>query len=124
MEDVLKTPIAVRVMRSARWCVWTRCANSSSPMCVTIPSGTTPRPIPGNLATGGDGFLHLGGGEVEFNEGLRKRRARAVVAALSQDHAIAAERRTPLGASFMAPVSTNSTEEGRSLNRRVELVAR
>ena len=63
-------------------------------------------------------------GTFEFNEDLSKRRARAVVAELAGKHGIDAARLTPLGASFMAPVTTNSTEEGRALNRRVELVAR
>lgn len=62
-------------------------------------------------------------GTFEFNEDLSKRRARAVVAELSNKHGIDASRLTPLGASFMAPVTTNGTEEGRALNRRVELVA-
>jgi outer membrane protein OmpA-like peptidoglycan-associated protein len=63
-------------------------------------------------------------GTFEFNEDLSKRRAKAVVAELAAQHGIAADRMLPLGASFMSPVSTNSTEEGRALNRRVELVAR
>jgi outer membrane protein OmpA-like peptidoglycan-associated protein len=63
-------------------------------------------------------------GTFEFNEDLSKRRAKAVVAELAGRHGIEASRLTPLGASFMAPVTTNSTEEGRALNRRVELVAR
>jgi outer membrane protein OmpA-like peptidoglycan-associated protein len=63
-------------------------------------------------------------GTFEFNEDLSKRRAKAVVAELAASHGIDAERMLPLGASFMAPVTTNSTEEGRKLNRRVELVAR
>ena len=63
-------------------------------------------------------------GTFEFNEDLSKRRARSVVAELASKHGIDAARLTPLGASFMAPVTTNSTEEGRALNRRVELVAR
>lgn len=63
-------------------------------------------------------------GTFEFNEDLSKRRARAVVAELVERHGIEAARLTPLGASFMAPVTTNSTEAGRALNRRVELVAR
>jgi OOP family OmpA-OmpF porin len=63
-------------------------------------------------------------GTFEFNEDLSKRRAGSVVAELAAKHGIPAERMLPLGASFMAPVSTNSTEEGRALNRRVELVAR
>ena len=63
-------------------------------------------------------------GTFEFNENLSKRRAKSVVAELVAKYGIAADRLTPLGASFMAPVSTNGTEEGRVLNRRVELVAR
>lgn len=51
-------------------------------------------------------------GTFQFNEDLSKRRAKAVVAELAASHGIAAERMLPLGASFMAPVSTNSTEEG------------
>lgn len=63
-------------------------------------------------------------GTFDFNEDLSKRRAKAVVEELSSKHSIEASRMTPLGASFMAPVSTNTTEEGRKLNRRVEVVAR
>ncbi len=63
-------------------------------------------------------------GAFDFNEDLSKRRARAVVDELSSNYGIEAARMTPLGASFMAPVSTNVTEEGRALNRRVEIVAR
>jgi outer membrane protein OmpA-like peptidoglycan-associated protein len=62
-------------------------------------------------------------GTFEFNEDLSKRRARAVAAELSSKYGIESARMTPLGASFMAPVATNATEEGRALNRRVELVA-
>lgn len=63
-------------------------------------------------------------GTLEFNQDLSTRRAKAVAAELTAKYGIAADRLTPLGASFMAPVTTNSTEEGRKLNRRVELVAR
>lgn len=62
-------------------------------------------------------------GAFDFNEDLSKRRAKAVAAELAGKHGINSNRMTPLGASFMAPVSTNATEEGRALNRRVELVA-
>ncbi len=62
-------------------------------------------------------------GTFEFNEDLSKRRAAAVAAELAGKFGISAGRMTPLGASFMAPVGTNTTEEGRALNRRVELVA-
>ncbi len=63
-------------------------------------------------------------GTFEFNEDLSKRRAASVVAELASFHGITAERMTPLGASFMAPVDSNASEEGRAKNRRVELVAR
>ena len=63
-------------------------------------------------------------GAFEFNQDLSTRRAKAVAAELTAKYGIATDRLTPLGASFMAPVSTNSTDEGRKLNRRVELVAR
>jgi outer membrane protein OmpA-like peptidoglycan-associated protein len=63
-------------------------------------------------------------GDFGFNKDLSERRAAAVAAALKANYGIAAERLTPLGASFMAPVATNKSEEGRALNRRVELVAR
>lgn len=63
-------------------------------------------------------------GTFEFNEDLSRRRAKAVAELLTANYGIAPDRLTPLGASFMAPVATNTTEEGRALNRRVELVAR
>lgn len=61
-------------------------------------------------------------GGFEYNKGLSTRRAAAVVAELSQRYGIEASRLTPMGASFMAPVASNRTEEGRAKNRRVELV--
>lgn len=61
-------------------------------------------------------------GAFEFNRDLSSRRAAAVVAALTHDHGIAAERLFPFGVSFASPIASNSTEEGRAKNRRVELV--
>ncbi len=49
-------------------------------------------------------------------------RAEEVVAALIRDHGIAAARPRSAGAGPLAPAASNATEEGRSLNRRVELV--
>ena len=46
----------------------------------------------------------------------------AVAAALVEEYGIAAGRLTPGGAGFLSPVASNRTEEGRALNRRVELV--
>jgi OmpA-OmpF porin, OOP family len=61
-------------------------------------------------------------GGYESNLGLSKRRAEAVVAALTKEYAIAANRLTPNGVAYLAPVAVNTTEEGRAKNRRVELV--
>jgi outer membrane protein OmpA-like peptidoglycan-associated protein len=61
-------------------------------------------------------------GGFEFNMGLSKMRADAVVAALTQGYGIATIRLTPNGVAYLAPVAANATEEGRAKNRRVELV--
>jgi len=61
-------------------------------------------------------------GSFEYNLDLSQSRARAVVEVLSTQHGISQERLTPVGVSFASPVSSNATEEGRALNRRVELV--
>jgi outer membrane protein OmpA-like peptidoglycan-associated protein len=63
-------------------------------------------------------------GTLEYNEDLSQRRAMAVVNELSSGHDIARDRMVPVGAGLIAPVATNKTEEGRALNRRVELVER
>lgn len=56
------------------------------------------------------------------NLALSKQRADAVVAALVKDYGISADRLTPNGVAYLAPVAVNTTEEGRAKNRRVELV--
>lgn len=58
----------------------------------------------------------------ESNLDLSKRRADTVVADLVSTYGIEASRLFAAGASFLAPVANNDTEEGRTLNRRVELV--
>ncbi|MGY6571035.1 MAG: OmpA family protein [Salinarimonas sp.] len=63
-----------------------------------------------------------GVGSFDYNLGLSLDRASAVVAWLSNRHGIAGSRLRPAGAGPMSPVTTNRTEEGRALNRRVELV--
>ena len=63
-------------------------------------------------------------GSMEYNLGLSNRRAEAVRDALVQDYAITADRMSFAGAGFLAPVATNTTDAGRALNRRVEIVAR
>jgi outer membrane protein OmpA-like peptidoglycan-associated protein len=63
-------------------------------------------------------------GDAAYNLDLSSRRAQSVVAALTQDYAIAAGRLTASGAGLTMPIAPNDTEEGRSKNRRVELVAK
>jgi outer membrane protein OmpA-like peptidoglycan-associated protein len=63
-----------------------------------------------------------GQGAFDYNLTLSQRRAQAVTDALIADHGISASRVTPAGAGMVAPVATNRTEEGRSKNRRVEIV--
>lgn len=63
-------------------------------------------------------------GSYEANLNLSKRRAEAVVAALTAEYGVSASRLTANGVANLAPVAVNSTEEGRAKNRRVELVPR
>ena len=63
-----------------------------------------------------------GVGGFDYNLRLSLARARAVVDWLANRHGIDRDRLQPAGAGPMAPVTTNRTEEGRALNRRVELV--
>lgn len=61
-------------------------------------------------------------GELEYNMDLSNKRAKAVVDALVNKYGISASRLKGMGAGPLSPVSTNKTEDGRKLNRRVELV--
>jgi outer membrane protein OmpA-like peptidoglycan-associated protein len=63
-------------------------------------------------------------GGFDFNLGLSRRRAEAVVSTLTREYSIASNRLTPNGVAYLAPVAVNTTEEGRAKNRRVELVPR
>ena len=63
-------------------------------------------------------------GDLKHNMELSDNRAKAVVDALVKDYGIAAERLTGKGVGPLCPVSTNKTEEGKQLNRRVQFVKR
>lgn len=63
-------------------------------------------------------------GRLDYNLDLSKRRAASVVRALTGQHGIDGSRLEPHGVAFLAPVATNSSEDGRAKNRRVELVPR
>ena len=63
-------------------------------------------------------------GDFESNRDLSQRRAESVANALVlvTGFGIAPDRLVPFGVSYAAPVASNATAEGRSQNRRVELV--
>jgi OmpA-OmpF porin, OOP family len=61
-------------------------------------------------------------GGFDYNLKLSHDRATSVVAWLRDRHGIDGARLRSAGAGMMSPVSSNRTEEGRTLNRRVELV--
>jgi len=61
-------------------------------------------------------------GALAGNIDLSKRRAASVVQALTTQYGIPAARLQAYGDGPYAPVASNDSEDGRSLNRRVELV--
>ena len=61
-------------------------------------------------------------GGFDSNMALSKRRADAVAAVLSKNYGVAPARMVGNGVASLAPVASNSSEEGRAKNRRVELV--
>ena len=65
-----------------------------------------------------------GAGKVEYNNDLSHRRAAAVVSALISCYQIPAGRLSAQGVGPLAPLARRDTEEGRALNRRVEVVKR
>jgi outer membrane protein OmpA-like peptidoglycan-associated protein len=62
-------------------------------------------------------------GAYDYNIDLSRKRAAAIAAALAKSYKIAPARMRTAGVGFLAPVGSNATEDGRALNRRVELVA-
>jgi len=63
-------------------------------------------------------------GEEAQNLDLSRRRAEAVVAALTGDFAVDPARLMAHGLAGLAPLTSNRDEDGRVINRRIELVAR
>jgi len=61
-------------------------------------------------------------GQLAANMDLSKRRAEAVVQTLMAHYHVAAARLGSFGAGPYAPVASNDSEEGRTRNRRVEIV--
>jgi outer membrane protein OmpA-like peptidoglycan-associated protein len=62
-------------------------------------------------------------GSYEHNMTLSRQRAEAVAAALVSTYRIAKGRLHAAGVGYLAPVGSNQTDDGRALNRRVELVS-
>jgi outer membrane protein OmpA-like peptidoglycan-associated protein len=61
-------------------------------------------------------------GTLQYNQDLSTRRASSVVSELTGHHGIESGRLAALGVGPAAPVASNDSEDGRALNRRVELV--
>lgn len=61
-------------------------------------------------------------GGFDYNMDLSRRRAQAVAQELGATYKIAGNRLKSAGVGFLAPVASNENEDGRALNRRVELV--
>ena len=61
-------------------------------------------------------------GSVDFNLGLSERRARAVKAYFENQHQISPNRLIVKGYGKEQPIASNDSEDGRTLNRRVEFV--
>ncbi|MCC6477212.1 OmpA family protein [bacterium] len=63
-------------------------------------------------------------GALDHNMQLSESRAKSVVAELTGKQGIAADRLSGYGVGPLSPVATNSSDEGKAKNRRVELVKR
>lgn len=61
-------------------------------------------------------------GAFAYNMSLSEKRAKAVVDVLQQQYGISSNRLSAAGAGPLAPIGPNSSDAGRKLNRRVELV--
>lgn len=61
-------------------------------------------------------------GTLDNNMTLSVNRAKAVVTALTTQYGIASSRLLPKGVASLCPVATNTTDDGRAKNRRVEIV--
>jgi len=61
-------------------------------------------------------------GEISYNMKLSMSRAEAVMNELITKYKVSADRLKAYGVASLAPVASNKTEEGRTKNRRVELV--
>jgi OOP family OmpA-OmpF porin len=63
-------------------------------------------------------------GELQMNMDLSRRRADAVLKALTSTYGVGPDRLQAYGSGPLSPVASNKDEEGKAKNRRVELVER
>jgi len=61
-------------------------------------------------------------GTLESNIALSKRRATSVMQRLIDTHGIPADQVAAEGVGFLSPIASNLTQEGRKINRRVEVI--
>ncbi len=69
-----------------------------------------------------DNVPYGGSGNIKDNWDLSTKRATAIVAILTQNQGIPKENLTAAGRGEYAPVDVNTTSEGRSKNRRIEVI--
>jgi chemotaxis protein MotB len=69
-----------------------------------------------------DNVPYGGNGNIESNWDLSTKRATAIVAILTRNQGIPKDNLTAAGRGEFAPVAPNNTSEGRSKNRRIEVI--
>ena len=69
-----------------------------------------------------DTIAYSGNGNILTNWDLSTKRATSIVSILSENHKILKENLTAAGRGEFAPIAINSTSEGRSKNRRIEVI--
>lgn len=74
------------------------------------------------LVEGHTDDVPMNNGCISDNWDLSVKRATSVVRSLSQEHYVAPERLTAAGRSYYVPKADNDTVQGRSLNRRTEII--
>ncbi len=74
------------------------------------------------LVEGHTDNVPMNNGCIEDNWDLSVKRATAVVRSLANDHYVSPERLTAAGRSYFIPKNDNETVEGRSKNRRTEII--
>ena len=67
-------------------------------------------------------IAYSGNGNISNNWDLSTKRATAIVGILTENHKILKENLTAAGRGEFSPIATNSTSEGRSKNRRIEVI--